>query len=152
MSQVSNIGYESGSVSEVNDSMDVLHDSPRTNNGDHSFAGTPTDISEKDENFYTMFDEIWDHSQNHINQTFDPLKNSYGYLKMTFSEMTEVMKGNLSLRELDDVKPYLSGVTNELMKRVHEKKNGTNGMPQGSIISSNTIFKKNFKTHSTGFL
>ena len=111
-----------------------------------------TNISGKDDIFYTMFDDIWYYSHNNLNQTFDPLQNPYGYLKMTFSEMTEVMKGDLLLKELDDVKSYLSSVTNEIMKRVHERKNGSNGIPQGSIISSNTAFKKNFKTHGTGFL
>ena len=78
--------------------------------------------------------------------------DQYHYLKMSFSEMTEIMKGNLSIEELNDVKGYIDSVTHNLMKREHERTNGVGNSPVGNIVSSNTNFKKHFKTHGTGFV
>ena len=64
---------------------------------------------------------------------------SYGYLKMSFSEMTEVMKGNLSLEEIQQVKSYMDNVTNFLLKRKQDR-SLNNRSPKGTIASSNTPF------------
>ena len=91
------------------------------------------------------------HNENNIDNHF-PVTDPYRYLKMSFSEMTEIMKGNLSIEELNDVKGYIDIVTHALMKREHERTDGVGNSPVGNIVSSNTNFKKHFKTHGTGFV
>ena len=54
--------------------------------------------------------------------------------------MTEVMKGNLSMVELDEYKNYLGNATHEMAKRYQEKRNGVGIVPNGIIVSSNTKF------------
>ena len=71
---------------------------------------------------------------------------------MSFSEMIEAMKGTQSIEELNDVKVYIDIVTHDLMKREHDRTNGVDNPPVGNIVSSNTNFKKHFKTHGTGFV
>ena len=65
--------------------------------------------------------------------------------------MTEVMKGNLSMIELDAIKQYLNSVTHEMNRRNHVKKNGVDKAPKGNIVSSNTMFSKKFRTHGCGY-
>ena len=51
---------------------------------------------------------------------------------------------------MNDIKGYIDSVTHTLMKREHERTNGVGNPPIGKIVSSNTNFKKYFKTHGTG--
>ena len=147
-------------VSNINNSTS-MEDISHPKNGDHcsflsdgdEFSISPLDEEpEQNSGLCKMFDDLCDESPSIIPLHNDPLKNPYGYLKMTFAEMTEVMKGNLSLEELNDVKEYFNSVTNELLKRVMNKNQKNGGVPQGNIVSSNTPFKKTFKTHGTDFL
>ena len=50
-----------------------------------------------------------------------PINNPYGYLKSSFTEMTSLMKGNLSLNEIREVKHYMDGICNEIIKKKTEQ-------------------------------
>ena len=52
------------------------------------------------------------------NATYNSLiKNPYGYLKSSFIEMTSLMKGNLSLNEIREVKDYMADICNKIIKK-----------------------------------
>ena len=46
-----------------------------------------------------------------------PINNPYGYLKSSFTEMTSLMKGNLSLNKMQEVKDYMDGICNKIIKK-----------------------------------
>ena len=126
-----------------NDSLcDTVDDS--NNNEDSSLRNATGDDS--DDFFQRLLEQ-----DNDVQCKGNPLANPYGYLKMSFCEMTEIMKGNATLEELKDVKQYLDNVTHELMGRVgSENRNVRN--PESEYVSSNVNFKKRFKSHGTGFV
>ena len=74
-----------------------------------------------------------------------PIKNPYGYLISSFTEMTSLMKENLSLKEIREVKDYMDGICNKIIKKKQSNK------PKGKIISSNVPFKTKHKSHGTKY-
>ena len=58
-----------------------------------------------------------------------PINNPYGYLKSSFTEMTSLMKGNLSLNEIREVKDYMDGICNKISKKTQSNK------PKDKIMS-----------------
>ena len=126
-----------------NDSLcDTVDDS--NNNEDSSLRNATGD------DYNDFFQRLLE-QDNDVQCKGNPLANPYGYLKMSFCEMTEIMKGNATLEELKDVKQYLDNVTHELMGRVgSENRNVRN--PESEYVSSNVNFKKRFKSHGTGFV
>ena len=136
MTQMSNITNEE-ICSELDSNSDNNHFPDELN---------ITELQNCNEDVNKVFSNFWnsDIIQNDEN---DAIKNPFRFLKMSFYEMTETMKGNLSMEEMMDIKSYLDSVTHEMTKRHHEKRNGNNVPPNGSIVSSNTGFKKKFRSH-----
>ena len=85
-----------------NDSLcDTVDDS--NNNEESSLRNATGDDS--DDFFQGLLEP-----NNDVQYKRNPLANPYGYLKMSFGEMTEMMKGSATLEELKDVKKYLDNV------------------------------------------
>lgn len=78
----------------------------------------------------------------------DPRSNPYAFLKMSFSEMTDVMKYHASNEEILQVKSYLDKTTTMMMKRAGNR--DPNAIDD-AIVSSNTNYKKNRKSHGTKY-
>ena len=74
-----------------------------------------------------------------------PIENPYAYLKSSFTEMTSLMKGNLSLNEIREVKDYMDGICNKII-RIKQ-----NNKPKGKIVSSNVPFETKHKSHGTKY-
>ena len=140
MSQVHNVrDRDDDTFGAQNDGMDSIH------NDD-------TNVDEDlvlDSN--NVFNKFLERDSNICNEQGNPLRNPYSYLKMSFSEMTEVMTGNVTIEELNDIKAYLNSVTDAIMSRENQKKRNV-WNPDQRFVSSNAQFKKKFKTHSTGFV
>ena len=58
-----------------------------------------TNTSEED----NIFQDLLDNNLNCQQHQGNPLDNPYSYLKMSFSEMTKVMKGNVTLDEINEI-------------------------------------------------
>ena len=69
-----------------------------------------------------VFNKFLERDSDVCNEKGNPLRNPYSYLKMSFSEMTEVMTGNVTIEELNDIKAYLNSVTDAIMSRENQKK------------------------------
>ena len=64
----------------------------------------------------TAFEE-YENQDHEINgQSPNPVNHPYAYLKASFSEMTSIMKGNITYEELKEVKEYMDNVTNKSSK------------------------------------
>jgi len=102
----------------------------------------------EDKELFGIFDTFNNNQESELPN--DPVSAPYSYLKMSFSEMTDVMKGNLSLEEIQQVKSYMSSVTNFLLK-IKQDRSINNRSPKGTIASSNTPFKNTFNSHGSSW-
>ena len=76
----------------------------------------------------------------------DPRSNPYGYLKMSFSELTDVLKYHATNEEILEIKSYMDTKTTMMMKRARKSDNECS-----AIVSSNVEYKKNRKSHGTKY-
>ena len=132
MSQYSNKEYPKNDDNLSND------DSENEECCFQGFDGTDNSVTEK-------FEEILNDRNN---SSSDPVGNPYGYLKMSFLELTDVMKGNTNTDELTEVKMFLNQYTNKIMSRVG---NRNKRHMSGDQISSNVEYKRNRKSHGTSY-
>ena len=140
MSQVHNVrDRDDDTFGAQNDGMDSIHNDDT--NVDEDLVSDSNNV----------FNEFFERDSNVCNEQGNPFRNPYAYLKMSFSEMTEVMTGNVTIEELNDIKSYLNSVTDAIMSRENQKKRNV-WNPDQRFVSSNAQFKKKFKTHSTGFV
>ena len=142
MSQISNIYRDDNSVNS-----EISYITQLSEKMDH-FHLSDFDDNYEDKELHGIFDQFNDNQE--IDLPNDPVSAPYGYLKMSFSEMTEVMKGNLSLEEIRQVKSYMDNVTNFLLKRKQDR-SLSNRSPKGTIASSNSPFKNTFKSHGSSW-
>ena len=68
-----------------------------------------------------IFQDLLDNNLTCQQNQGNPLDNPYGYLKMSFSEMTEVMKGNVTLDEINAIKNILDRTTHKLIGRANQR-------------------------------
>ena len=108
MSQVSNIYQDDNSANSEISYITQL--SEKMN--DINFFDTEEFFEDKE--LYCIFNTFNENQETELPN--DPVSAPYSYLKMSFSEMTDVMNGNLSLEEIQKIKSYMNNVINFLLK------------------------------------
>ena len=75
--------------------------------------------------------------------TEDCIKNPTSFLKHSYFEMLSVLKNNITIDEMNNIKKYFNNITSRCHGRHAQKK----GSPQnnGTFISSNANFSKKRK-------
>ena len=107
----------------------------------------PSNKSDED----NIFQGVLENNMSNIGDQGNPLDNPYSYLKMSFNEMTEIMKGNATLEEITNIKNVMDQTTHKLMGRAMQQKQN-NRIPGAQYVSSNANFKKKLKTHGTSYV
>ena len=125
-------------ISDTNNDMDSIFAVSEDNEAT-SYFDNNNGFHENEDEYNRVFRDFLTDDVTNLANDNDPINNPFRFLKMSFYEMTDVMKGILSLEELQDVKLYLNSVTHEMHKRHHEERNGVN---DGIIVSSNMRLKK----------